>query len=78
MANVLARYGVNVALRESEINNVYDLFLPANTDEEVLRLDVSMDKLLAVQILHSFDALKSQHRHCLLCELAVAEAKEGL
>ena len=70
--------GIYITLREAEVDNVNDLFLAAGTDEEVLRLDVSVDKLLAVEVLHPLNALESEHRDCLLCELAVTELKEGI
>lgn len=55
--------GVTILLSEAEINDI-DLVSPlANTHEEVVRLDVSVDKRLGMDVLDTGDELVSQQQH---------------
>ena len=52
--NVLVSVGIDVFLRQSEVNNVDDLPLLRGlpSDEKVLGLHVSVDQMLRVDVLH--------------------------
>jgi hypothetical protein len=52
---VLSRLGVPEALGQTEINDVYVVLLLADTNEKVIRLDISVEEVARV---NKFDSLK--------------------
>ena len=52
--NVFVGVGVDVLLGQAEVDDVDDFVLLGRgaTDQEVLRLDVSVDQMLGVDVLH--------------------------
>ena len=78
VGNVLV-VAIHVALCQSK---VYDVDLVAGllraTDQKVVRLDVTMDNLVIVHSLDSFEHLASDQQHCLQVELASAVLEKVL
>jgi hypothetical protein len=70
--------GVTVLLGQTEINDI-DLVAPlTNTHEEVVWLDITVDKALGVDILDAGNQLVGQEKDGLQGELPVAEVEEIL
>ena len=70
--------GVPVLLGETEVDHV-DLVAPlADTHEEVVGLDVTVDEALGVDVLDAADELVGQQEDGLEGEFAVAEVEEVL
>lgn len=70
------RLGIPILLRQTEINNV-DLVAPlANPHQEIVRLDVTVDEALGVDVLDTRDELIGEQQHGLEGEFAVAEVEE--
>ena len=68
--------GVPVLLGETEVDNV-DLVTPlTDTHEEVVRLNVTVDKALGVDVLNAADQLVGEEEDGLEREFAVAEVEE--
>ncbi len=77
---VLVGLRVYVGLGEAEVDDVHDV-LPARrvaSDEEVLGLDVSVDQVLGMHVLHAREQLYGYHEHGLERELAVAQVEQVL
>ena len=69
---MLASLGVAEPLRQTEINNVYVVLLLADADEEVVRLDITMEEVPRMDKLNSLEHLIGQHKHCFKGEFALA------
>jgi hypothetical protein len=76
IGDVEMRLRVTVFLREAEIDDVYLITALSNTHQEVVRFDVTMDKVARVDILDPRDELISEEQNGLEGELAVAEVEE--
>lgn len=78
--NVALSVGVNVFLGQAEVDHmdagVLLVGLPSN--EKVLRLNVAVDQVLAVDVLHTRQQLHAQKQDSFQRELAVAQVKEIL
>jgi hypothetical protein len=57
---VLVRLGVTVFLRQTEIDQMNNMRLVGQPDQEVLRLDISMDVVLRMQPLDPLQELVSE------------------
>jgi len=55
------RLWVAVALGKTKVNNVNNVAPSTKTHKKVIRLNVSMDKTLAVDVLNSQQSLVSNH-----------------
>jgi len=73
---VLPSVRVAVLLREAEVDDEQLVAVPADAHDEVVRLDVAVDKVLAVYVLDAADHLVRQHEHSLHREAPRAEIKE--
>lgn len=71
-------FWVTVLLGQSEINDIDLVATLANAHEEVVRLDVTVDEGLGVDVLNAGDELISEEKNCLQRELAVAEVEQIL
>jgi hypothetical protein len=60
---VLMRLRVAVSLCEAEVNDVHDVRLLAETHQEVLRLNVSVHKVLSVQSCDRTELQGERARH---------------
>jgi hypothetical protein len=69
---------VTVSLGQPKINNINLIAALADTHEEVVRLDITVDEGLGVDVLDAGDELIGEKKNCLQGELAVAEVKEVL
>jgi len=69
---------VAVLLGQAEINAMHLICLFANADEEIIGLDIAMDKILGVHVLDTVNHLICKHENCLEGELAIAEVEEIL
>ena len=70
--------GVTVLLGQTEINDIDLVSTLADAHEEVVRLDITVDEGLGVDVLDAGDELVGQQKHGLQGELAVAEVEEIL
>ena len=74
--DVEVRLRIPVLLRQTEVDDV-DLVAPlANPHQEVVRLDITVDEALGVDVLDAGDELVGEEQHGLEGELAVAEVEE--
>lgn len=69
-------FWVTVFLGETEINHVDLIASLADTHEEIVWLDISVDERLGVDVLDSGDELIGQQKDCLEGELAVTEIEQ--
>lgn len=70
--------GVTVFLRQTEVDNI-DLIAPlANSHQEVVGLDITVDERLGVDVLDAGNELIGQEENSLEGELSVAEVEEVL
>lgn len=76
--NVKVRLGVAVFLGQTEINHVDLVATLPNAHEEVVRLNVAVDKRFGVDVLDAGDELVGKEQHRLERELAVAKVEEIL
>jgi hypothetical protein len=70
--------GVTVFLGQSEIDDIDLVAALADAHEEVIRLDITVDEGLGVDVLDAGDELIGQQKNGLQGELAVAEVEEIL
>ena len=68
--------GVSEPLGKTEVNDVDEVLLLANADQEIVRLDVSVQKVSRVDKLKSLEHLVGQHQHCLQREAALAVVEQ--
>lgn len=76
--DVEVRLGITVLLGQTKIDNVDLIAALANTHEEVIGLDITVDKGLGVDVLDAGDELVGQEENRLQGKLAVAEVEEIL
>lgn len=76
--NVEVSLGITVLLGQTEIDHVDLVATLADTHEEVVRLDVTVDEGLGVDVLDAGDELISEEQDRLQRKLAVAEVEEIL
>jgi len=67
---------VTVLLGETEIDNVDLVATLADAHEEVVRLDITVDEGLGMNVLNTGDQLVGKEKNGLQGELAVAEVEE--
>ena len=76
VGDMLSSPWLSVSFCQSEVDNVHVvLFLP-NPDQEVVRLDVSMQEMSTVHILYSLNHLICKHQNRFERELSLAVVKE--
>lgn len=78
VGNVEVRLGVTVLLGETKVDNIDLVATLADTHEEVVGLDVTVDEGLGVDVLDAGDKLICQQENGLERELAVAEVEQIL
>jgi hypothetical protein len=76
--NVEVRLGIAVLLGQTEIDDVDLVAALANAHEEVVRLDITVDEGLGMDVLDARDELVGKEKDGLQGELAVAEVEEIL
>jgi hypothetical protein len=76
--NVEMSIGVTVLLGQAEIDNIDLVTTLSNTHEEVVGLDITVDKALGVDVLNSRNKLVGKEKHGLQGELSVAEVEQIL
>jgi len=76
VGNVLVGLGVAVLLGQSVVNDVHMVPLLASSHQEIVRLDVAMQKILGVEILDTRDHLIRKHEDSLQAELAATEIEQ--
>lgn len=76
--NVEVSLGITVLLGQTEIDNVDLVAALANAHEEVVRLDVTVDERLGVDVLNARDELVGKEQDGLKREFAVAEVEKIL
>jgi hypothetical protein len=76
--NMEMRLGIAVLLGKTEINDIDLVAALANAHEEVVRLDVTVDERLGVDVLDAGDELIGEKKDGLQRELAVAEVEKVL
>lgn len=76
--DVEVRLWVTVLLGQTEINDIDLVTTLSNAHQEVVRLDITVDEGLGVDVLNAGDELVGEQQDSLQRELAVAEVKEIL
>jgi hypothetical protein len=76
--DVEVRLGIAVLFGESKVDDIDLVAALTNTHEEVVWLDITVDKRLGVDVLNAGDELIGQEKHGLQRELAVAEVEKIL
>src|SRR6266536_2784682 len=76
--NVEVSLWVTVLLCQTEINDIDLVTALANAHEEVIRLNITVDEGLGMDVLNAGDELICEEKNCLQRELAVAEVEEIL
>ena len=76
--NVLARLWISVPLGEAEVDCKYVMLSLANTNQEIIRFDVSVEVEARMDILDSLNHLVGKHQHSLESELSTALFEEFL
>ena len=76
--DVEVRLGSAVLLGETKIDHINLVAALADAHEEVVRLDITVDERLGMDVLNAGDELIGQEEHGLQRELAVAEVEEIL
>ena len=71
-------FGVTVLFGQTEIDYVDLIATLANAHEEVVRLDITMDKRLGMDVFDTGDELVGQQQDSLQRELAVAKVEQIL
>mmetsp|Transcript_39474 Transcript_39474/g.118192 ORF Transcript_39474/g.118192 Transcript_39474/m.118192 type:complete len:278 (+) Transcript_39474:153-986(+) len=75
---VLLRLGVSILLCKTKVDDVHLVCLLSEANQEVVRLDITMNEVLCVHIFHPVNHLVRKHQHRLEAEFAVAEAEQVL
>mmetsp|Transcript_17012 Transcript_17012/g.26249 ORF Transcript_17012/g.26249 Transcript_17012/m.26249 type:complete len:210 (+) Transcript_17012:897-1526(+) len=73
---MLATLWVSVPLGEAEVDSKHIMLSLSNSDEKVIRFDISMEVEPAVDVLYPLDHLVSEHQHCFQGEFTAAFPKE--
>merc|ERR550532_767921 len=76
VGNMLLRLWVPVLFCQAKVDDVHHVCLLSKTNEEVVRLDVTVDEVLGMQVFNAIDHLVCKHDHSLEAEFAIAEAKQ--
>ena len=76
VGNVEVRLRVPILLGQTKVDNVDLIPSLANAHQEVVRLDITMDEGLGVDVFDAGDELVGEQQHGLEGELAVAEVEE--
>lgn len=74
--NVEMRLRVTVFLGQPKINHIYLIPTLANAHQEVVRLDITMDKGLGVDVFDTGYQLIGQQEDSLQCKFAVAKVEQ--
>ena len=69
---MLACLRIPKPLRQTKIDHVYVMLLFANTNKEVVGLNISMEKMTRMNKLDSLQHLICEHENGLECEFALA------
>lgn len=77
-SDMLSRLRILETLGQPEVNDVQRVKLLTAPDQEILRLNVSMDVVRGVHRLYSLDHLRADPKNCLDIKLVFAEFKEVL
>jgi hypothetical protein len=75
---VFASLGVSESLGKPKIDHIDVVLLFANANEEIVWLDISMQKVPRMDEFNSLEHLISKHKHCFERELAFAVVEEVL
>lgn len=78
VGNVEVRLGVAVLLSQTEIDDIDLVATLADTHQEVVGLDITVDKGFGVNVLDARDELVGKQENSLERELAVAEVEQIL
>mmetsp|Transcript_127973 Transcript_127973/g.272904 ORF Transcript_127973/g.272904 Transcript_127973/m.272904 type:complete len:273 (+) Transcript_127973:155-973(+) len=76
--DVLLRLRVPVLLCKPKVDDVHLVRLLPQADQVIVGLDVPVNEILRVHVLHSVDHLVRQHEHRFQAELAITEAEQVL
>jgi len=76
--DVLLCFGVAILFRETEVDDVHLVGPLTEADQEIVGLDIAVDEILGMHILHAINHLICQHKNGFQTELAIAEAEEVL
>jgi hypothetical protein len=66
---------VTILLRQAEVDDIHLVAALADAHEEVVRLDITVDEGLGVDVLNTGDELICEEKNCLQGKLAIAEVE---
>ena len=75
---MLSSSWLSVSLSEPKINNIDIMLLFANSNEEVIRFDVSVQEMPGMNVFNSLNHLVSKHEHGLQREFSLAVVEKVL
>ena len=75
---MLSSLWVPVSFAQTKVNDVNDVTLSLNSNQEIIRLYVSVQKTSRVEILDSSYHLVRDHEHCFQTEFTTAVIKQVL
>ena len=78
VGNVLASPRVSVSFGEPKVNDVHVVLPLAETHQEVVRLNISVQVKPRVYVLDALDHLVRKHQHCLERELPATLSEQFL
>jgi hypothetical protein len=73
---MLSIFGISITFGKSEVNQVDHVLLLVNPNQEVIRLHISVDEVVVVEILKSLNHLVCNHENALQRELPLTESKK--
>jgi hypothetical protein len=74
--NVLACSRLSVSLSQTKVNDVHIVLFLTNSNQKVVRFDVSMKEMSRMYILDSLNHLISEHEHCFQRKFSLAVVEE--
>lgn len=78
VGNVQVRLGVTVLFGQAKVDNIDLVASLADTHQEIVGLDIAVDKVSRMYVFHARDELVGQKKYSLEREFAVAEIKQIL
>jgi hypothetical protein len=78
VGDVQVSLGVSILLGETEINHIDLIASFSNAHEEIVRLDISVDKVSRVNVFDSRDELVGEEKDSLEGEFSVTEVEQIL
>ena len=76
VGNMFSGFGISVSLRQTKIDHINDVLFFSMTNQEVVRLHISMDKVIIMEKFKSLNHLVRKHHGRFNCEFPLAIIEE--